>query len=354
MRNNMTPSLKGIAKQISPPFLWIFLKEIKKIFNKRYYRGGGGKQLAACHFFEPFVSHSGDVFPCCRVWNDPKKKIGHLTDPDIITKMKEFDIFCQCDTAILKKWEGENIGCVYIETALACNASCAMCCVHAPSWRGTYDLYGDLTRFISQLCVSKISVQGGECLIQPRTMQWLDAVRIENPNIKIHLITNGNISTAIYGQVKRIFTSMTVSIVGFQDATYTKIMGINFTQTKLFIKMVCAETNIPLSLKYLITPINIHEIDLFMDWAVEQESDSIQLIEASPLIDAIHLGNSIPFWETIIDRAGQALQASLKRHITTLNKRGCKVICSRFVVDYLGITPAFIEKIGLLTYTQYS
>jgi len=310
------------------------------------------RKLVSCHFREPFVSHTGEIFPCCRVWGNPNKKIGHISDHDIINKMKVFDINCQCDEAKLKKWEGENVRTIFFETSLSCNASCAMCCVHAPSWRGKYDLYDALTQFITQLNPHEISVQGGECLAQPKTLQWLDVIRRKNSDIKIILITNGNASEAVYEQVKRIFTSIYISIVGFQDATYKKIMNIDFAKTKSFIKMIGANTTISLHLKYLITPINIHEIDLFFDWAAEQKCNSIYLGQASQLAD-IRFGGSIPFWETIIDRAGDSLRASLKRHAASLSRRNCAVYCSRFVVDYLKITPKFAAKIGLTTYGLY-
>lgn len=358
--------LKKIFKQVCPPILWSFLKkfiltgkllfpQVKRSVEKEKLSNSlNSNKRTACHFFEPFVSHSGDIFPCCRVWSDPAKKIGHITEPNIVTKMKEFEIDCQCEVTRLKKWEGEDVGCIYFETSLACNAACAMCCVHAPLWRGKYDCYDALTTFASQLNAQKISVQGGECLAQPQTLQWLDGIRNEYPEIKIHLITNGNALESIYGKVKRIFTSITVSIVGFQDPTYRIIMNIDFSKTKSFITMILTETSIPLSLKFLITPINIHEVDLFMDWAVEQQSDSIQLIEAYPLVDAICFENSIPFWETIIARSGNNIRASLKRHAITLSARKCKVYCSRFVVDHLKVTPEFAAEIGLSTYTPYA
>lgn len=310
------------------------------------------QRVGPCHLNAPFISHSGYVFPCCRTWNDSSKIICHISDPDIINKMKEFDVDCQCDAAKLQKWGGGkfNVAASNIETSLACNAACAMCCVHAPLWRGKYDLYDDLTSFINTFDPETLLMQGGECLAQPRTLEWLDGLLKSKPNIKIYLVTNGNASEEVYPQVRRIFKHVAISIVGFQDATYKAIMNIDFSNTKKFIKMLTTETSIPISLKFLITPINIHEIGLFMDWAVKQKSNSIQLMDASPLANGVKFGCAIPFWETIIDRAGTELRNSLKIHAPSLSARGCTVYCSSFVVDYLKVTPAFAAEIGLSAY----
>ena len=84
------------------------------------------KRSEPCHFKQLFVSHTGDVFPCCRVWNRRDKKIGHITDPQIIYKIENFDLQCECDAAKLTKRSDESFTGMQFETSLAYNAACAI------------------------------------------------------------------------------------------------------------------------------------------------------------------------------------------------------------------------------------
>ena len=130
-------------------------------------------------------------------------------------------------------------------------------------------------------------------------------------------------------------------------------MNIDFNKTKEFIKMVIQETDIPVKLKYLITPLNMHEAPIFLDWAVTQRSNAIELVDAAPL-NYIKLGMEIPFWETIIARTGHSLREALKKNADALNNLCCTVGCSAFTRDYLGINQEFASSIGWTTYRFYA
>ena len=75
---------------------------------------------------------------------------------------------------------------------------CVMCCVNAPDWRGQYDYYSQLEELIKQTQPEEILVQGGEVLIQKQSIEWLTQVKQDFPDIKISLVTNGNVNQKIY------------------------------------------------------------------------------------------------------------------------------------------------------------
>lgn len=299
-----------------------------------------------------FISHTGDIFPCCRVWYKPENKIGNLKDTNILQKILNFDISCECSGNILCKRNSEPCSCMNIEFGLSCNAACAICCVGAPFWRGKYALYPHLTALLDTLQPQSLIVQGGEVLAQPNTLEWLIQTHNKYPTIKIQLITNGNASITLEHIIKKIFTSMTISIVGFQNETYKKIMNIDIEKTKNFVSMVLTKTNIPVSLKYLITPLNLHESTLFLDWAIRARPDSIQLVDATTL-GYINMETQIPFWKTIIKRSALSLQKFFQKNKLFFIENDITFYYSKFVEDFLGMSDEFVQKEQLTFFKKY-
>ena len=108
-----------------------------------------------CHYEQLFVSHRGDLFPCCDTWNRSALRIGHLDEPDLIEKIRRFRVPCTlCGAYTLraaKQDEPARVTGINIETSLACQAQCVMCCVEAPAWRGHYEYYDTIVRLVGQL-----------------------------------------------------------------------------------------------------------------------------------------------------------------------------------------------------------
>jgi pyruvate-formate lyase-activating enzyme len=144
-----------------------------------------------------------------------------------------------------------------------------MCCVDAPSFQGKYDKgnFDMLDTLISALRPNRILVQGGEILAQPDSINWLARLRQGMPNLGMEMVTNGNNIKQI-GYVTDTFDRITVSFVGFQPATYKVIMGMNVEMTKRFCVEVIASGKVRVYLKYLITPNNLHELPMFLEWAI--------------------------------------------------------------------------------------
>ena len=171
-----------------------------------------------CHLKTLFVQNDGAVFPCCKVRGWQQYIIGYVTDPDILDKIAQYDTICSClGKRFRRKAPDETLGMelLNIEFSLKCQASCAMCCVDAPSWRGEYRFYRALGDLVSGLRPSSLLVQGGEVLVQPRTLRWLKDIKRIHETMSISIVTNGNVKTSLLPDVERIFEEMMISVGGF-------------------------------------------------------------------------------------------------------------------------------------------
>ncbi|OVE74418.1 hypothetical protein BVX94_00405, partial [bacterium B17] len=112
-------------------------------------------------------------------------------------------------------------------------------------------------------------VQGGEVLVQKKSLGWVRLIKEKHPSIKLSIVTNGNVGLEMVDVVEHLFSEVFVSVVGFQSETYKAVMGLNIEKTKTFVEKLLANNNIEVIPKFLITPINIHEVSLFLKWIIE-------------------------------------------------------------------------------------
>jgi pyruvate-formate lyase-activating enzyme len=301
-----------------------------------------------------FIRHDGYIFPCCRVWCNEKFKIGHISENNIIEKIYKYNIECSCTGYIFNnKNISNNIG-INIEFPMTCNGKCAMCCVHAPfkqKHNNKYD-YNALDKIVYRLKPSTIAVQGGEVLVQPQTIEWISKIKKDNNDISFHIVSNGCISTKMAKLCSLLFTSMTISIVGFQDHTYNAIMGLDISKTKNFVAKMMDMRSTKISLKYLCTPLNIHEIHLFLKWAIECSPESIQIVDAD-FKSYINLNTSIPFWDQIIQRCSKLFIHSLHTHKELLNKNNTDVWIDEKIMKTFSTSYEDLKNFGINTVKQY-
>lgn len=207
-----------------------------------------------CHFSNLFIQHTGLVYPCCLKWDVPRMVIGHVDDPDIVAKIREFQKRCTCSTfhaKLAKASETDVFRGMNIEVSLACNGKCAFCCVCAPEWRGVYDHYERIEALINALGPKESLVQGGEVLIQKKTLQWLERVKKKHSDMQVSLATNANVELDVLDQVERIFARVNVSVVGGQSETYAAIMGLDIEKMRSVVTQLIARGKVRVQLKYM-------------------------------------------------------------------------------------------------------
>lgn len=310
-----------------------------------YYTSAGPAK--SCHLDSLFINHEGFVYPCCRVWQLKSLEIGHINDGDLIEKILKFNKSCSCHIAKLRPASPqESIRGLNIEVSLACQGKCAMCCVHAPDWHGNYDYYDALKRFIIAAQPKTIHVQGGEVLIQKKTINWLGDIKDIKPDIELTLATNGNAEADMVPMVNKLFNAVYMSIVGFQPETYKRVMGLDIDKTKHFIEKLVSTNVVKLQLKFMSTAINIHEAGLFFDWAVKLHRVDIAFADTSVKM-YLNFKTFDNYWNKILLRTAEDLKRRIVEAKPFLLSAKRKVYLDVGMRDLFNITPAWIRENNL-------
>lgn len=307
--------------------------------------------LRPCHYKQLFIKSNGEVYPCCRVWSRKELMIGHVTDVNLFEKILKFDPpQCTCKRYTLIKSTDHEVPQYFnlnIEFSLACQAKCAMCCVNAPDWSGSYDYYSNIEKLIFKMgTIDKVVSQGGEVLIQRNTLDFIKKLKNKHlPAAEFSVITNGNIDLKNIEEVEAIFDRMMISMVGFQPETYKKIMGIEINKTIEFAETIIKRRNIKLTLKYLTTPINYHEQNLFLNWALSLTPDEIVVCDAQ-WKSYIKENTDDEYWEKIAKRTVDSVIKELQK-CNIIELKAKKTIVNIENLESYGITPNFLKDNNL-------
>ncbi|HNU90818.1 MAG TPA: radical SAM protein [Spirochaetota bacterium] len=302
-----------------------------------------------CHYRELFVTSGGSVYPCCLTWNNPALCIGHITDPDLEARILSFDGSCRCSSFRLRKGRlsDEREYKLNAETGLACNGRCAMCCVDAPSSAAPYIHYDELDRLVDTLpAINHLMVQGGEVLVQKKTMDWLRRLALRLPGLPLVIVTNGNVDTRMLGEVERLFFNVIVSIYGFQDETYRRITCMELEKTRRFAELLVTRKKTTVHLKYLITPLNIHELPLFLQWAACLGPETVSVIDSNSTL-YMNRGTPDRYWDKIIERTGEKLRSLLAGESKRLRASSTVVLIDALSREMFGLDEGFLKDSGL-------
>lgn len=278
-----------------------------------------------CHKEGLFVRENGEVYPCCSVWGFEKYKIGHLNDENLFEKIDLFNEKCTCANFELIKGDFKSLDKRYkilnIELSYKCQAKCAMCCTKSPDIKDEYSFnnYEKLEKLIAKTNPELIAVQGGEILIQPKSLEFIREIKEKYGNI-FHLITNGN-NVSKLDCTKALFNSVSVSFVGFSPQTYKTLMGLEIEKTKEFCEEIIKSKDLKVCLKYLLSPINIHELPIFMEWALGFGNLDNIAIHNSNCHQYINFNTEDNYWNKIIQRTRNDIVNVIK----TAKKNGIKL-----------------------------
>lgn len=322
---------------------------LARLRRRRYELSGPDLSLPerACHLDFPFITQTGDVYPCCRTGGADYYRIGNISDSDFLKKMQEFSEPCSCHGYRLRPaGEGERVRGLSIETSLACQATCSVCCVNAPAWNQEWDRYEELSRLVDSVKPETVIVQGGEVLVQKDTMRWLAELKERHPEVQLNLVTNGNVPLTWVERVEELFRKVTVSFVGFQPETYENNMGLHVERSMAFTEALAAGGKVRVAPKFLVTPTGIPDVNPFLKWALSLRPPQIHFFDAQT-IDRIGGTADDPFWMETIERTSRKLKANLVRHRDELRENPTVICLEPPVDDLLGIDQAFLEKYEL-------
>lgn len=327
----------------------ILQRRLISFFFLRERKAPLSRKKRPCHMRELFVRHDGWIFPCCLVWPDKSKAICHIGDKNILESIKSYWADCRCERFELRKsFPGENAEWerINVEYSLQCQAQCAMCCVGAPEWSGAYDYYELLEDMILRLRPREMVVQGGELLIQEKTLLSLAMIRQKLPQMKMMLISNGNHKLERMVDVEKLFDRITISIVGFQPETYNKIMGMSLDRMKNFAEQLMYRGKVEVVLKYLVTALNLHELHLFLDWALTNRPYRVTFA-GSGVRNYIVFSTQDSYWKKIISRTAKDLKSLIVLRRAEIESKAIIIGLEREVADMYDINEQFIRENAL-------
>lgn len=340
---------KHLSERMLPQPILQKLKNTVKRYRNR--SDDPSKELRACHLSDLFVTSDGGVYPCCMAASRPDLRIAEIADPKLIAKIKAFKSkYCSCRQYVLRDAQPLELPAykrLNLELSLACQASCSMCCVGSDEWTGTYDLYSKLERLVAYCQPSiELLVQGGEVLSQKQSVAWLAKLKEAHPSIRFGLVTNGCFPVGTTKVVEGLFYRATVSMVGFQPETYERIMGLKLERTQAFVRQLITDGKTSVFLKYLTTPLSIHEVALFVEWAIEVGPKMIQVID-SGFHGYVKMDTCDRFWAKTLEKTGIRLRRTLVEKSSILREKRIPILIDRASCQQFGISEAFLNEFAL-------
>lgn len=310
---------------------------------------GNKNRIAPCHLEFPFVQYNGDVFPCCSRRGQPEFKIGNIADANFRDAFFSYAAACSCESARLRPiapTDPPAVALLNAELSLACQADCAMCCVNAPEWKSHYDRYPELTRLIDDFHVKAVLVQGGEVLIQKKSLEWIERTRERHPDIKFFIVSNGSVPLAMAPLVERLFDRITISVVGFTPGTYRRIMGLDLDRMRRFAERLLANNVLNVTLKYLCTPLSLPEADAFLSWAIPLAPQTIGIFDAN-FVQYINLDTADHYWLKIIQRTEKDVKKLLADNAALLAANRTNVVVQTPIKVVFNLNAAYLKDAGL-------
>jgi len=146
--------------------------------------------------------------------------------------------------------------------------------------------------------------------VQRESLDWIATLRRRLPDTPLLLATNGSVGLDMLPEVEALFDAVHFSIVGFQPETYRAIMGLDIERTKALAEALCRGGKTRVQLKFMATPNNIHEIPLFLTWALATGAKNIA-VETINIGQYILLDTFDDYWRKIFRRTGREVRRIL-------------------------------------------
>lgn len=298
----------------------------KGIEVMNYYDMFVGVKNRACHFEEMYIDRYGTVHCCCKTYLG--NIIGNLRDPEIGGKIVNYSPInsCICSKGRLSSKEKLSVPMepelASIELSSFCNAQCTYCFQNDENKGSRYLYYEELLKLITDLQLKKLIFAGGEILVQPESIDFLRTLRNENPDLWIHLKSNGCHAIDRIKLVEELFDSITITLNGFGTSTVSTIMKVPFLRTKLFCENICGREKMQVGIKLLASPANICEIPEFLEWCISLNPDRVIIPSArvyacnenapNEWLGSTFNGLNGAYWNPLFHRIGERIKIILK------------------------------------------
>ena len=276
----------------------------------------------ACHYEEMYIDRYGNVHCCCKTYLN--NIIGNLGDYDISQKILNYipKHSCVCSKGQLSSADetGRFITpkLASIELSSLCNAQCTYCFQNDEHKGSEYKYYKELLTVIQDLKLSKLIFAGGEIPCQPQSIDFIKKIRNQNPDIWIHLKSNGCHGLDKVAPTERLFNSITITLNGFSESTVSLIMKVSFEKIKCFCEALATRGRISIGLKFLASPANICELPEFLKWSTALPIDRVIVPSAriyacdqsnpAEWLGSTFNGLNMAYWDPIFKRISSQIK----------------------------------------------
>ena len=266
-----------------------------------------------------YIDRYGQIYPDCKTYITPP--ICHITDNNSVEKIL---------SAIFSGDEEKIFNMITVEVSSKCNAKCFYCFQEDGNRGKCYPFYDELLSLLNRLNTIWIFFSGGEILVQKDAMDFIREYRTQNPNVWIHLKTNGNAQGKAIDFVKECCNSVMISFNGFSETSYNTIMRLDIKKTIKFCETLLDEGTVNVGLKFLLSPAVAMELPIFLNWALDLRPKCIALqvaynyeIEPSGkskrLESTFENTTSSIYWNLISERISENLTTIFRKYENELN-----------------------------------
>jgi hypothetical protein len=300
-----------------------------------------------CPYIRAFIDRNGNLFPCCFKNADPRFIIGNISEQNLLEKMENFFVICQCEfMKFRKRTASDTLNSIHIQTSLKCHGGCAVCYVGAPQKKESIEVdYDNLFRFFQRLRPKAIYFEGGEVPIQPRALDFVAKIREELQPQYIHLLTNGCYEERMAERLVQLFNRMTISFMGVTKNVYFMETKMDVIKTKSFAEAVHA-SGCTLGFRYICTPLTTPEAHIFLEY-FSKFSNSHVIYADCDLSLYIKSPEHPPYWHQVIIRAQQKFRQVLLENRDAIVANSLIVRFEPRTASLLNITQKLVDTFHL-------
>ena len=231
-----------------------------------------------------------------------------------MSRIRRYSAPCQCSGSRLIPYKYDMTDypvTLTLQLSDLCQANCAFCPQDHDGKNSLKKYWDELEQVFVETKCKLLSVEGGEILIQSDTMQWLRRMKMKH-NFTFQILTNGCVGSQIARNASDLFSRVLLSMGGFSDQTYRNVLGMNFERVLQFAQIVNEKVGVHLAAKYLISPSSLHELPLFMGWALSNKIPEIILAHIT--FPGAEIDYKIAYWDKVVKNVRAANRKVFSRY----------------------------------------
>ena len=316
-----------------------------------------GRRNLPCHRERLYMDLRGNIHPCEYRLHEHGHPIGHASEHDIVERIWNHDAQCSCEQNVYRPFEaGEARRLPFLAVEAAPPGryerrlrSCGK--AELQKWTKRPEVFKYAERLVQELRPEILMVMG-EIIQRKNSMDWLRRLLVTNPFIRyVATVTHGCYPLELLELVGAVFQSVTVELYGFQASTCMHLAELDLETSLEFVEsLMHGYTKIETIVRYMLTPENLHEAPMFLNWAIRLGPPGIHFGELDPSL--VNLATRDNYWLKTLRSVGAILRSRILNHAPALQTGGCRVVIPPNTARMFGIDETFVQekKLGEVLY----